>query len=70
MPEGKITEGGIRTNCEVSMLYLQAWLLGNGCVPIHNVMEDLATVEISRSQRIIFSSFVVIFNAGSDILFA
>jgi malate synthase len=30
--------------------YLAAWLDGNGCVPIHNLMEDAATAEISRAQ--------------------
>lgn len=30
--------------------YLESWLKGNGCVPIYNLMEDLATAEISRSQ--------------------
>ncbi|KAG0032014.1 hypothetical protein BGZ81_000106 [Podila clonocystis] len=47
---GKITENGIRANVSVSLMYMEAWLRGAGCVPIHNLMEDAATAEISRSQ--------------------
>jgi len=47
---GTITEGGVRSNIRVSLLYLAAWLGGNGCVPIDNLMEDAATAEISRAQ--------------------
>jgi len=50
IPTGTRTIEGLRSNIEVSLLYLQAWVSGNGCVPIHNLMEDLATAEISRSQ--------------------
>jgi malate synthase len=50
VPEGAITEQGLRTNAEVSLLYLESWLRGVGCVPIHNLMEDAATAEISRAQ--------------------
>ncbi len=49
-PQGPITEAGLRTNIDVSLQYLGAWLAGNGCVPINNLMEDAATAEISRSQ--------------------
>jgi malate synthase len=49
-PEGPITEAGLRNNINVGIQYLGAWLGGNGCVPIHNLMEDAATAEISRSQ--------------------
>ena len=49
-PETPITEGGLRYNINVGIHYLGAWLAGNGCVPIHNLMEDAATAEISRSQ--------------------
>jgi len=47
---GDITEEGLRTNVDVGIQYLEAWLNGNGCVPIYNLMEDAATAEISRSQ--------------------
>lgn len=50
VPEGDITESGIRNNITVALLYLQAWLSGNGCVPIRHLMEDAATAEICRAQ--------------------
>jgi malate synthase len=50
VPEGTITEAGLRTNLRVGVLYLEAWLRGLGCVPINNLMEDAATAEISRAQ--------------------
>jgi malate synthase len=49
-PEAPITDAGLRMNINVGIHYLGAWLAGNGCVPIHNLMEDAATAEISRSQ--------------------
>jgi malate synthase len=50
IPEGTITEAGLRNNVDVSIQYMAAWLGGNGCVPIHNLMEDAATAEIARAQ--------------------
>lgn len=50
VPEAPITEAGLRNNINVGIHYLGSWLAGNGCVPIHNLMEDAATAEISRSQ--------------------
>ena len=47
---GDRTLDGLRGNVSVGIQYLQAWLLGNGAVAIHNLMEDAATAEISRSQ--------------------
>ncbi|CAG8546551.1 3416_t:CDS:2 [Paraglomus brasilianum] len=47
---GSITETGIRNNISVGLTYIESWLRGLGCVPIHNLMEDAATAEISRSQ--------------------
>lgn len=49
-PEQPITEVGVRNNINVGIHYLGSWLAGNGCVPIHNLMEDAATAEIARSQ--------------------
>ncbi|HET7201247.1 MAG TPA: malate synthase A [Burkholderiales bacterium] len=49
-PGGPITEAGLRNNISVGIQYLGAWLTGNGCVPVFNLMEDAATAEISRSQ--------------------
>ena len=42
-PEAPITEGGLRNNINVGIHYLGSWLAGNGCVPIHNLMDDAAT---------------------------
>ena len=50
VPQGEITEKGLRLNVDVGIQYLQSWLGGNGCVPIYNLMEDAATAEISRTQ--------------------
>lgn len=47
---GTITRAGFEGNVEVCVRYLAAWLDGNGCVPIHWLMEDAATAEISRTQ--------------------
>jgi len=47
---GDITEEGLRLNLKVGIQYLEAWLGGNGCVPLYNRMEDAATAEISRAQ--------------------
>jgi malate synthase len=49
-PETPVTEAGLRMNINVGIHYLGSWLAGNGCVPIHDLMEDAATAEISRSQ--------------------
>src|SRR3989442_13467576 len=50
VPDGEITETGLRTNVDIGIQYLESWLRGVGCVPIYNLMEDAATAEISRSQ--------------------
>ncbi len=50
VPTGTITSEGLRTNIDVGVRYLAAWLGGNGCVPINNLMEDAATAEICRTQ--------------------
>jgi len=49
-PKGPITEAGVRLNIEVAVQYLGAWLGGQAAVPIHHLMEDAATAEISRAQ--------------------
>jgi malate synthase len=49
-PDEPISEAGLRNNISVGIQYLGAWLAGNGCVPVFNLMEDAATAEISRSQ--------------------
>jgi len=50
VPDGTITEAGLRWNIDVGLQYLEAWLRGVGCVPIYNLMEDAATAEICRAQ--------------------
>jgi malate synthase len=50
VPDGSITEQGLRWNIDVGLQYLASWLGGNGCVPIYNLMEDAATSEICRAQ--------------------
>jgi malate synthase len=50
IPQGAITEAGLRNNISVAIQYIAAWLGGLGCVPINNLMEDAATAEISRAQ--------------------
>ncbi|HZX22315.1 MAG TPA: malate synthase A, partial [Woeseiaceae bacterium] len=50
VPQGRITEHGLRNNISVGVQYMAAWLGGNGCVPLYNLMEDAATAEIARAQ--------------------
>jgi len=50
VPSGEITEAGLRENIRVGIQYVEAWLRGQGCVPLYNLMEDAATAEICRSQ--------------------
>jgi malate synthase len=50
VPDGAVTEAGVRLNVSVALQYLDAWLRGNGAAAINNLMEDAATAEISRSQ--------------------
>jgi len=50
VPEGSITEQGLRWNIDVGLQYIRSWLEGQGCVPIYNLMEDAATAEICRAQ--------------------
>jgi malate synthase len=50
VPAGAITEGGVRLNINVALQYLDSWLRGTGAAAINDLMEDVATAEISRSQ--------------------
>ena len=50
VPEGELTEEGLRNNIRVAIQYIAAWLAGRGAVPLYNLMEDAATAEISRAQ--------------------
>ncbi|MGQ0841665.1 malate synthase A [Actinokineospora sp.] len=46
---GSATAAGLRAAVDVGVRYLVSWLAGNGAAAIHNLMEDAATAEISRS---------------------
>lgn len=48
--DGERTEEGMRHNIRVAVQYIEAWITGNGCVPIYGLMEDAATAEISRAS--------------------
>ncbi|MDQ6742820.1 MAG: malate synthase A [Candidatus Dormibacteraeota bacterium] len=50
IPDGSVTEAGLRVNVSVGIQYIESWLRGNGAAAINNLMEDAATAEISRSQ--------------------
>lgn len=50
IPDSEITEEGFKQNVSVALQYIYSWLKGQGAVAIHNLMEDAATAEISRSQ--------------------
>ena len=50
VPGGTITEGGLRLDVSVGIQYIESWLRGVGAAAINNLMEDVATAEISRSQ--------------------
>jgi malate synthase len=50
VPNGRVTEAGVRNNVSVALQYLNAWLMGTGAAAINNLMEDAATAEISRAQ--------------------
>ena len=50
IPDGSVTEEGLRVNVSVGIQYIESWLRGNGAAAINNLMEDAATAEISRSQ--------------------
>jgi malate synthase len=50
VPDGTISDAGVRKNVRVALVYLSSWLDGTGCVAIDHLMEDAATAEISRTQ--------------------
>jgi len=57
--QGPRTETGLHNNISVGITYLEAWLGGNGCIPVHNLMEDAATAEIARTQVCLLHSTVL-----------
>jgi malate synthase len=50
VPEGEITDAGLRASIRVAVQYIEAWLRGSGCIWLYNFMEDAATAEICRAQ--------------------
>ena len=67
VPSGTITENGVRANIRVGIQYVEAWLCGNGCVPLYHLMEDAATAEISRAQLWQWIKHESVINDGSPI---
>jgi malate synthase len=67
VPKGVCTEEGLRDNIRIGFQYLNAWLNGNGCVPINNLMEDAATAEISRAQIWQWLKFKIYLNNGERV---
>jgi malate synthase len=65
--EGTRTEEGLRHNIRVGVQYIEAWLGGQGCVPIYNLMEDAATAEISRAQVWQWLRFGVALEGGQKV---
>jgi len=68
VPQGTITEAGLHQNLNVGIQYLAAWLAGQGCVPLFNLMEDAATAEISRSQVWQWRRHAARFSDGSGVI--
>jgi malate synthase len=50
VPEGEITDSGLRASIRIAVQYIEAWLRGSGCVSLYNFVEDTATAEICRAQ--------------------
>jgi malate synthase len=50
VPQGEITDAGLRTAIRIAVQYIEAWLRGSGCVSLYNFVEDAATAEICRAQ--------------------
>jgi len=67
VPQGRVTRDGVRHNIAVGLRYLEAWLSGNGCVPLFNLMEDAATAEISRAQLWQWRHHQVLLDTGEHV---
>jgi len=67
VPRGQCTEKGLVDNINIGFQYLNAWINGNGCVPINNLMEDAATAEISRAQIWQWQRFQVWLDNGKQV---
>lgn len=62
VPKLHVSENGVRKNVNVGILYLNAWLIGNGAAALYNLMEDAATAEISRAQLWQWLKLVIIYD--------
>ena len=67
VPKGSCTEEGLKNNIRIGFQYLNAWLNGNGCVPINNLMEDAATAEIARTQIWQWLKYKVFLDNGKQV---
>jgi malate synthase len=67
VPNGEITEAGLRSNISVGIQYIESWLRGTGAAAIFNLMEDAATAEISRSQVWQWVHHGAILNSGQRV---
>ena len=67
VPTGQCTEEGLRKNVRIAFQYINAWLNGNGCVALENLMEDAATAEISRAQLWQWCKFRVYLSNGQQV---
>ncbi|TPD93968.1 malate synthase A [Pantoea vagans] len=65
--QGERTEAGMRANIRVALQYLEAWISGNGCVPIDGLMEDAATAEIARTSIWQWIRHQQILNSGQQV---
>jgi malate synthase len=66
-PNGPRTVSALRHNIKVGVQYLEAWLRGNGCVPLYSLMEDAATAEISRAQIWQWCKHRVVLDDGQEV---
>ncbi|MFF0505407.1 malate synthase A [Streptomyces fimicarius] len=62
--DARPTYDGLRNAVAVGIRYIEAWLRGLGAVAIFNLMEDVATAEISRSQIWQWINADVVFENG------
>jgi malate synthase len=65
--EGPKTREGLAMNVNVAIGYIAAWLRGQGAVPLHNLMEDAATAEISRTQLWQWRTHGVVLDSGEPV---
>ena len=67
IPEGNKTLDEIKNNIDISLIYMFNWINGTGCVPINDLMEDAATVEISRTLIWQWVKHNVTLDDGTDV---